>query len=241
LAAAFQVGAAIWNYIAGLINGMIDMIWQKFVAPIAMIVNFIYNAFTGGFDGIGGAFLNMLGQMTAWLVGWAKPIAGMIDKIFGTNTRGWIEDNQSAMRSWGTTDNYRELIPSTPQWQLNRIDYGTAGNAGYAFGAKIDENLQRVREGLNLPTLDPNGYMEATAGYCEKIAGNTSGFKEDLVWLKDIAEREALNRVSIQNMSVDMSGQQNSFHNGADIEEFTDNIVEGLREFQNTGAEGEHE
>lgn len=63
------------------------------------------------------------------------------------------------------------------------------------------------------------------------IAGDTSSIsdsldvsEEDLKYLRDIAEQEAINRFTTAEIKVDMSGMSNTVHNTNDL----DGIVDGL-------------
>jgi len=236
MAAVFQVGAGIWNFIAGWINGMIQMIWQKFVIPIAEVINWVYNAFTGGFDSIGDAFLNLLGSMTSWLIGWARPIAGLIDSIFGTDINGWIAGHQDTLRNLGRGENYRELI-SVEAPQLGRIDYADAAARGYAFGSR----MEALGDGFRFDDLEGMmGYMGEIADHTAETAKNTAATSEDLRWMIDLAEKEVVNRFTAATVNVDMSGMTNTMNNGVDADGVVRQIVEEFTEAMDSSGEGEH-
>ena len=93
------VVAFVYNLVVGVINAIIQYFYSMFIEPIAGLIEWIVNAFSGGFDNIGGAFLNLLGQMLSLLVGFAKPVAKIIDAIFGTKVNETLSGLQTKMKS----------------------------------------------------------------------------------------------------------------------------------------------
>ena len=234
--AVYVAGAAIANFIIGLLNGIIQALWNTFVTPIADAVNWIYNVFNGGFDSIGDAFINLLGNMLAWFVGFAKPFTAIWDKITGSNITADVEALQGSLRGWGKGENYQEIMPSNAPFQIQKqYDYDHAWQAGKNRGNSWSSSMKAVGEGQDWDALlNGVGGIEENTG---DTANNTSKTSEDLVWLRDIAERDALNRVSVSNITLNMNNQ-NSFSSDMDVDGFTDSIVTGLQEVRASSAEG---
>lgn len=65
--------------------------------------------------------------------------------------------------------------------------------------------------------------------------------EEDLKYLRDIAEQEAVNRFTTAEISVDMSGMQNNISNGMDLDGVISGLTEGVNEAIDSMAEGVHD
>lgn len=79
------------------------------------------------------------------------------------------------------------------------------------------------------------------------IAGDTGAIKdsmditeEDLKYLRDIAEQEAVNRYTVAEIHVDMSGMQNTVNSGDNIDGFITKLTDSVNEAVDIMAEGEH-
>lgn len=52
--------------------------------------------------------------------------------------------------------------------------------------------------------------------------------EDDLRYLREIAEREAINRYTTASVTIDMGGVTNQVNNGMDIDGVIDRLTEGL-------------
>ena len=136
------VVAFVYNLVVGVINAIIQYFYSMFIEPIAGLIEWIVNAFSGGFDNIGGAFLNLLGQMLSLLVGFAKPVAKIIDAIFGTKVNETLSGLQTKMKSWGKNENAQTFKLEAPQ--LKRMSYEDAINKGSSIGAGIQTGINNT-------------------------------------------------------------------------------------------------
>ena len=80
------------------------------------------------------------------------------------------------------------------------------------------------------------------------IAGDTGSIKdamditeEDLKYLRDIAEQDAINRFTTAEIKVDMSGMQNTVNSGDDIDGFMTKLTDSVNEAVDNMTEGVHE
>lgn len=65
--------------------------------------------------------------------------------------------------------------------------------------------------------------------------------EEDLKYLRDIAEQEAINRFTTAEINVDMSGMQNTVNSGDDIDGFMTKLTDSVNEAVDNMTEGVHE
>lgn len=93
-----------------------------------------------------------------------------------------------------------------------------------------------------------SNYGAGLAGDVGDIAGNTGAIKdsmditeEDLKYLRDIAEQEAINRFTTAEINIDQSGMQNIIKNGMDLDGVVDGLTGAVNEAADIIAEGVHE
>ena len=101
----FVVGAGIHNFVASLLNGLIDLIYYIFLRPFEEVVNWIINVFAGGFGSIDNAFTAVLNTMMRHFIGFAQNFTEIWDSITGQNLTAKLEaekniyDNKSYKKS----------------------------------------------------------------------------------------------------------------------------------------------
>ncbi len=85
--------------------------------------------------------------------------------------------------------------------------------------------------------------LDAISSDTGAIAGNTSGLKEsseDLKYLRDIAEQEAVNRFTTAEVKIDMTGMTNRIDSNMDLDGVLTTLTEGFAEALEVAAEGVH-
>lgn len=80
--------------------------------------------------------------------------------------------------------------------------------------------------------------LPAIAESSDKTAKNTEKSNEELSYLRDIAEREAINRFTTAEIKVDMSGMSNRIENNTDIDGIISYLTENVAEALVTAGEG---
>lgn len=89
------------------------------------------------------------------------------------------------------------------------------------------------------------GAYESTLGDIDKNTGktadNTETSTEDLKYLRDIAERETINRFTTAEIKVDMGGINNTVNNMNDLDGIADYLAAKVEEQMQIAAEGIHE
>ena len=230
-------GAFIVNTGVGLLNGLIQLIWSIFVEPFLGIVEWVLNVTNGGFDSFGGAVANLIGNIISWFLSLGEVVTKIIDAIFGTDWTAGLNALQNNVLAWGKNENAITLDREAPTIAY-RASYSDAYNKGYDFGQGVENKISDFFGGIkdlgnsgDTGALGSYGAASDMAANVANIAGDTSSIsdsldvsEEDLKYLRDIAEQEAINRFTTAEIKVDMSGMSNTVHNTNDL----DGIVDGL-------------
>ncbi len=138
-----SAGAIIWNIIAGVINGVIQLFYSIFVVPFLEIIEWVINVFSGGFDSFGDAVANLLGNIISWFLGLGKVVTTIIDAIFGTNWTDGLTDLQAEVTSWGKNENsftMSEDLLEAPT-AMERKSVGEAWYSGYSWGEGVQNSF----------------------------------------------------------------------------------------------------
>lgn len=238
-------GAFIGNTVIGLLNALIQYIWAIFVAPFLGIVEWILNVCNGGFNSFGDAVANLIGQIIGWFLNLGKVVTTIIDAIFGTNWTAGLESLQSSVTAWGKNENAITLDKNAPTIDY-RFEYGDAWAAGNDFGKGIDDKISGMfntggpgdASGFDLG--DIAAYTGETADNTGKTADALAVTEEQLEYLRDIAERDAINRFTTAEVKIDMTGMTNRIDGSADLDGVISQLTEGFTEALVTAAEGVH-
>ncbi len=221
---AFAVLAAfIVNTVLGAINGAIQILWALFVPPIISIIEFVKNIFNGGFNGISGMFANMLGQLISRLLDFAKVATKIIDAVFGTKVSDSLTKMQNDVLQWGKNDKAVTMDRAAPQIDY-RMNYGDTWNAANAAG----KNLFGAKNGQEAITAaTPSNFVNTSfdgsplSRDVKDISGNTKKSadfsEENLKYLRDVAERDTINRFTTAEINFDMGGVTNNVSSGIDL------------------------
>lgn len=245
--------AFIGNIFVALINMVIDIfvvLWNF----IAAFVNFFGNVFT---DPVG-AIARLFFDLVDCILGLLQTLAGAIDALFGSNLSGAVQGWRDDLGGWvDETFGQGEEIMATvsgEEWHVDRFEYGEAWDAGVAVGDGISSTIDDFSFSDLFGSTDipnPEDYTSQFAGMSDSLDGISSDTgnisdamditEEDLKYLRDIAEQEAVNRYTVAEVSVDMSGMQNTVNNGTDLDGFVSGLTDAVNEAIDSITEGVHE
>lgn len=255
---AFMVALAfIGNIFVALWNLVVDVLVLIYNL-VATVANFIGNVFT---DPIG-AVCRLFFDLADTVLGILQALASAIDAIFGSNLAGSVQGWRDSLGGWvddtfGKGDEVMAKM-NADDMKLGRFEYGAAWDAGYSFGEGIDESIANFDPSslfdTNVPGADDyanlSDYGSGIGGIgsgVDDIAGNTGKIadgmeitEEDLKYLRDIAEQEAVNRFTTAEITIEQTN-----HNTVSGKMDLDGIVSGLTDAANEAvdriAEGVHE
>ena len=255
---AFMVALAfIGNIFVALWNLVVD-VFVLIYNLVATVANFIGNVFT---DPIG-AICRLFFDLADTVLGILQALASAIDAIFGSNLAGSVQGWRDSLGGWvdDTFGKGEEVMAkmNTDDMKLGRFEYGEAWDAGYSFGEGIDQSIANFDPSslfdTNVPGADDyanlGSYGSGIGGIgsgVDDIAGNTGKIadsmditEEDLKYLRDIAEQEAVNRFTTAEITIEQTN-----HNTVSGKMDLDGIVSGLTDAANEAvdkiAEGVHE
>jgi tape measure domain-containing protein len=242
-------GAFVLNCAIGVLNAIIQAIWTIFVAPFLGIVEWILNVCNGGFNSFGDAVANLIGQIIGWFRNLGKVVTTIIDAIFGTDWTSGLESLQSAVTSWGKNENAITLDKNAPTIDY-RATYSGAWDAGYDFGQGIDDKIGGMFDVSGLDSMgafDLSNTLDGIYGNTGDTAANTAATadaldiaEEDLAYLRDIAEREAINRFTTAEIKVEQHNE-NHISKDADLDGIMDAWANDFAEKLEVSEEGVHE
>lgn len=120
---------------------------------------------------------------------------------------------------------------SADDLKLDRFEYGAAFDLGYNFGEGIDSKVSGLFDGSAMDSMgafDIGNTLDGIYGNTGDTAGNTAAMsdalditEEDLSYLRDIAEREAINRFTTAEIHVEQHNE-NHISKDADLDGIMD-------------------
>ena len=231
-------GAIVLNTIIGVINAAIQAVWTLFVEPFIGVIEWVLNAVNGGFDSLDDAVKNLLGQMISRLLSFGKIATKIIDAVFGTNWTDKLNELQNTALSWGKNENAITISRNAPTIG-KRFAYKDAWNFGYNLGQSIDEKFSAANASAT-PEFDAlNNNVAAIAANTADTADALQLSNEDLKMLRNIAERQEINKYTTAEIKVEMVNH-NNISNEMDLDGVVNLLEAKVTEALVTSAEGVH-
>ena len=165
---------------------------------------------------------------------------------FAAGFENTVADIQSGMQDWlgETPDDY---------WEAPKLDYinlGDAAKAGYEFGSGVEDKLsdfgnldtgdmENMLNDIAANTGDGAGSGSDTADNTGKMADALDCTDEELKYLRDIAERDVINRFTTAELKVEIHSE-NNINSDMDIDGVVERFTEKVSEELEAVAEGVH-
>ncbi len=236
--------------IMGVIYTLGAFINNTFIVPVwnavAYLVNFFANCFKDPVTSIKILFADMALWVLKKVKSMIEGIENLINLIPGVkiditsginNFISKIEqgiDKAKESMGWEDVVEYKE-----------KIELQDAYAKGYAFGEKLEKKVANMFK--NGDNKDKTGYedllnslnnnMNTTAENTGSIKNSLDVTEEDLKYLRDIAERETINRFTTAEIKVDFTSN-NNINSELDIDGIVDSLGEKLEERLAVVAEG---
>ena len=217
---------------------------------VATVANFIGNVFN---DPVG-AVCRLFFDLADTVLGVLQALASAIDAIFGSNLAGAVQGWRDSLGGWvdETFGKGTEVMAkmSADDLKLDRFEYGAAFDLGYNFGEGIDSKVSGLFDGSAMDSMgafDIGNTLDGIYGNTGDTAGNTAAMsdalditEEDLSYLRDIAEREAINRFTTAEIHVEQHNE-NHISKDADLDGIMDAWANDFAEKLDVSEEGVHE
>jgi tape measure domain-containing protein len=243
-------GAFIANLFFGIYNGFLSLL-DLLIDPVISIIDWFYTAFTGGFDSIGDACLNILGKIVSGALAVVKPILEIWDWVTGMNSAGAVEAAQRAAEEWGKNPEAKKkktmktgFLRSTLGADKSlRTNYSDAWNTGYkegdsfsgggaaknALGLANDPAIQQIMDAQN----QGNKLAAQTA------KNTTPKAEEDYKYIKEIMAGRATDRLSGTEIRIEMNNN-NQVNSSLDLDNIVNELARKLTGAMDSAAEGVH-
>lgn len=233
--------AFVGNLFVSLFNLVIDylaIVWNY----IATFAEFFANVFN---DPVG-SIIRLFGGLAQTVLGILQGIASAIDTICGSNlasaVSGWSDSLQGAVDDLAGEAQIKveRIDPNT--YHLDRFSYADAYNSGYSWGENLENkfSLDSLLGGLgstmnNLSTFNTDGLGTESNPTTVEGTGNNGKVDvdmsdEDLQYLRDIAEREYINKFSTATLAPNIQITFGDVHEEADADKVAGRIKKILQE-----------
>lgn len=252
--------AFVGNLFIGLFNTVIG-IFATLGTFVAAFVNFFANVFNDPINSVARLFFDLVDTVLSLL----ETLARAIDTIFGSKLASHVKGWRESLGGWvdDTFGKGKEVMKvfdeDTPY--LEPFKYDDAFNFGYQIGESLETSVSGVFDDLFQNTtqkgtdlLDPNDYTNQTQEYTNSgmgmsdnlgsIAEDTSAIKdsvsvanEELTYLREIAEKEAVNRFTTAEVKIDMKNT-NMINSNMDIDGVVNHLEDVLGKAINNVKEG---
>lgn len=264
--AIYNVIAYLWNMWASYIEFFVNITQGRTYAVRRLFYNLATNvldviiSMTSGWDGFATSFVNAIVKaVNKAIQAWNRFIDLLPDNIassiglkvgteFGESKSitSDLKNLKGALGDWvgEPPDDYWEA----PKMEMKSL--GDAWDTGYDWGANLlnskegtsgntDALMKSINDAMGLgDKLDKgNEAGKKTADNTKKAADGIKMMNEDLKYLRDIAEREAINRYTTAEIKVDMKNE-NHINSELDIDGIIDRFGERVEEVSEMLAEG---
>lgn len=242
-----NIFVALWN----LVVDVFVMIYNL----VATVANFIGNVFNDPVAAVARLFFDLADTVLSVL----QALASAIDTIFGSNLAGSVQGWRDSLGGWvdstfGKGEEVMEKL-NADDLKLGRFEYGAAFDLGYSFGEGVEDTIGGLfdfsaMDSLGADALDAYGLgntLDGIYGNTGDTAGNTAAMsdtldiaEEDLAYMRDIAEREAINRFTTAEIKVEQQNT-NYISKDTDLDGIMDAWTQNFAEQLAVSAEGVHE
>ena len=214
------------KFFANNIMFTISIIYNNF----ATFAEFLANLFNDPVTAVKNLFLD-LGENIIKIL---TTVSGVIDKVLGTNLSSGLNDFQDKLNTW-RNENVKENKIKIPRMNPEYFQLSDPKEAFKNAHDKTVEIANNIKGSLNLGVT--NDYLKTIAGNTGKTNSTLDLTKEELKYLRDVAEQEVINRYTTASIN-----NNNTFNNNINSEMDVDGVVSkfynGLAEAASTVAEG---
>lgn len=243
-------GAFILNIIIGVVNYIIGC-----GANLINLISSFANFFATVFKHPVAAIAKLFNDLFDFIAGVVSSAAKMIDSLLGSNISGGIDSFRDKMNKFVDSKIGDKTVTVAKRidardYQLERVGLKNAFSVGHEWGKNFKlggakDNIPKIDKSAlsNVPPGVPGDIdkikkgTDNTAKNTAKMAKVMDATGEDIKYLRDMAEREVINRFTGVTISVDMKNE-NNINSSMDLDGVVDYLGNALNEKLQVVADG---
>lgn len=254
----------------GVITGGINVVIQFFKNLGLMVANIalgIGNAIAALGSNMMTAFNNAICSIQSWFYGLLSTALTVVEGICAAlNKLPFVEFDYSGIsakadeyaaksaEAAGNKEDYKSISDAFNEGfsTFDTFQDGWAGDAfdaGAAWGDGVADSMSNAFGGMDTGAFDYSSYdasqlpsnIADTAENTGAMSDSMDITSEDLKYMRDIAERDVINRFTTAEIKVDMGGITNNVSSDADLDGIVDYLAAGVNEAMEKAAEGVHD
>ena len=209
--------------------------WVAWSTATNGLATTIGNAFAG-IAAAAGTAVNIVISAVNALIGACNGAADAINGVFGTKIGHLTEIRQVNVETWkqgafnlgsGLVEGVQNLAIKPAEIPSQDLQFGNMAipDIGGQAGADLGDAAKSGKE---------------TAGNTGRIADTIDPLDEDLKYLRETAEIDAINKYTTATVQINLGGVSNTINNDQDVDGMVDYLVDSLREAMANGAEAVH-
>lgn len=247
---AFMAALAFIGNIFVVAGNLIIDVFVLIYNLVATVANFIGNVFVDPVGAVCRLFFDLADTVLSVL----QSLASAIDTIFGSNLSGAVQGWRDSLGGWvdETFGKGTEVMAklNADDLHLGRFEYGAAFDLGYNFGEGVEDKVSSLFDASALDSVgafDLGNTLDGIYGNTGDTANNTAATadalditEEDLAYLRDIAEREAINRFTTAEIKIEQHNE-NHIDKDTDLDGIMEAWAYDFAEKLEVSEEGVHE
>lgn len=257
-----------FGVITGGINVAVQAVWNAMLV-VANVALGIWSALSACCSNIGTAFHNVIANVQGWFYGLLATALTVVEGICAAlNKLPFVDFDYSGIsakadeyaaksaEAYNSTEEYTNIGDAFSQgfntydafsdgWASDAFAAGSAWGDGIAdkLGGLFDYEAGSIDDYVTDTGYAMDGIGSDTADIADSTGGMAKSLdvsNEQLQYLRDIAERDAINRFTTAEVKIDMTGMTNRIDGSADLDGVISQLTDGFAEALVTAAEGVH-
>lgn len=228
------IGVAIADFMGSLYSSVMMGLQNVINGAIGLI-----NKFINLLNKLPGVSIEAIGEVTFGTTAKLQHEANKQSRAdYLSGLKNTYAQNQ-ADRKANITNLQNRLSAETDQIKSMFNKYTTEAKKGQ--GDSFADMLAGVTaDGINSALPGAAGNLGSVADSAGSVAASMQATEEDLKYLRDVAEREAINRFTTAEVRIDMTGMTNQISSDMDLDGVISRFTNGFREALLVTAEGVH-
>ena len=244
----------VFSFIGGVLGIFVAFFGNQFIGmwnTVAAFINFFGNVFKNPVASVQGLFYDLAVNVLGFIEKMAQGIENLINKIPGVEvsiTSGITNLKDKLAAKSASVKSEAELVEFVKSKEF--IDYSSAYNKGADIGSGVFGKISSAFSGFgglgditsdlgfDMSEFGTPGNPVSVEGTGKNGAVQVDMADEDLKYLRDIAEREYINKFSTKTLAPQISVQFGDVRETADVNQVAKRISKILKEQIEVAGEG---